>query len=98
MWRKSFGGVEDSKSFYYFARQRGAQQANASKTVLPFLGNRKGSYSFSVENKAVGNDGADVVLYSLLLGALRSLRLASGGSRTGNGCPRGYHPVTFFLE
>ena len=56
--------------------------------MLPFLGNRKGSYSFSVENRAVGKDGAGVVVYSsFLLGALRSLRLASGGSRTGNGCP-----------
>ena len=67
--------------------------------MLPFLGNRKGSYSFSVENRAVGKDGAGVVVYSsFLLGALRSLRLASGGSGTGNGCPRGYRPVTFFLE
>ena len=62
-------------------------------------GNRKGSYSFRVENRAIDKDGAEVVLHSsFLLGALRSLRMASGGSRPGSGCPRGYHPMAFFLE
>ena len=65
----------------------------------PFLGNRKGSYSFRVENRAVHKIGADLVLHSsFLLETLRSLGLGSGGSGTGSGGTRGYHSVTFFLE
>ena len=44
------------EQLYYFARQRGPQRANVLKTVNPFLGNRKGSYGFRVENRAVEKD------------------------------------------
>ena len=43
--------------------------------------------------------GADVVLHSsFLLETLGLLGLASGGSGTGSGGPRGYRSMTFFLE
>ena len=53
--RQSFGGVEGSR-FITLPGKGGPQQANVLKTVPQFLGNRKGSYSFRVENKVADKD------------------------------------------
>lgn len=73
----------------------GPQQVNAFKTVPPFLGSWKRSYSFRMENGAEVRIRVDAVLHFLLLGALRSLGLTSGDSRTGSSRSLS---ITFFLE
>ena len=56
------------------------QPANALKTLTPFLGSRKKSNPFKVENRAEDKD----VVVLLSLGAVRSSGLVSGDSRTGS--------------
>lgn len=90
------GGEE--RSIFIAFLQRGPQQANAFKTVSPFLGSWKRSYSFRMEMGLKIRVKVDVVLHSSFLPplAMRSLGLASGDSKTGSDGPWDHLSVTFF--
>lgn len=92
MQRQNFGGVEKGVALLICQGKEEAQ-TNALMTMPHLLGSWKRSYSFRMENRAVDMDWGWCSSCVLLLGALKSLGLVSGDSRTCS--PQGFPSLIF---